>query len=148
LRVPAIIPSAGAGVRMGGPVAKQFMDLLGRPLLVETLERFQESSVIESIVLVVPHDQVDYCKSKIVDAFNIDKVNQVVAGGKRRRDSVRIGLETLEHTHEIVLIHDGVRPFVDEELIERCVREASKYPAVISAIPAKDTIKRWIKMAW
>ncbi len=141
VRVPAVIPSAGMGIRMGGSVPKQFMELAGRPILVETLEIFQSSDVIEEIVVVVPPGKVEYCRKEMIERFGINKVADVVPGGKTRQESVRIGLESLGKNYERVLIHDGVRPFVDHEMVERCVNESMRHPAVVCAIPVKDTIK-------
>ena len=80
----AIIPAAGAGVRMGGKRAKQFLELEGKPLLAVTLERFQAASSVESIILVVPAEEIDFCRQEIVAGFNLDKIEKVVAGGARR----------------------------------------------------------------
>lgn len=138
----AIIPAAGAGTRMGINRSKQYMDLDGRPLLAVTLERFQDCRAIESIILVVPSNDVDYCRKEIIDQYHLKKVQRVVAGGKRRQDSVRLGIEASEGNYELVLIHDGVRPFVNPSLIEKVVKAASKERAVITALPAQDTVKK------
>src|SRR5512136_2593427 len=121
MRTAAIITAAGVGVRMGGNQVKQFMDLDGRPLLAVTLERFECSPDIEGIVLVVPQGKVDYCRDEIVKKYELSKVEKVVAGGERRQDSVRLGLESTEGHYPFVLIHDGVRPLVSPELISRIV---------------------------
>jgi 2-C-methyl-D-erythritol 4-phosphate cytidylyltransferase len=141
VRTAAIITAAGAGIRMGGNQAKQFMDLEGRPLLAVTLERFERSPDIEGIVLVVPPDKVDYCRDEIVKKYDLAKVVKVVAGGKRRQDSVRLGLEPTEGHYPFVLIHDGVRPLVSPELISRIVRAMNQYRAVIPALAVRETIK-------
>src|SRR5512139_1691988 len=126
---------------MGGHQAKQFMDLEGRPLLAVTLERFDLSPDIEGIVLVAPQGRVDYCRDEIVKKYHLSKVEKVVAGGERRQDSVRLGLEATEGRYPLVLIHDGVRPLVPPELISRIVRAANQYRAVIPALAARETIK-------
>jgi len=141
VRTAAIITAAGAGIRMGGDQAKQFMDLGGRPLLAVTLERFDRSPDIEGIVLVVPQGRVDYCRDEIVKKYHLAKVERVVAGGERRQDSVRLGLEATEGRYPHVLIHDGVRPLVPPELISRIVRAMTQYRAVIPALAARETIK-------
>ena len=141
MRTAAIITAAGAGIRMGGDQLKQFMDLGGRPVLAVTLERFNHSPDIEAIVLVVPPDKVDYCRGEIVEKYELTKVTKVVAGGERRQDSVRLGLEATEGHYPLVLIHDGVRPLVPPDLISRIVRAANQYRAVIPALAAKETIK-------
>jgi 2-C-methyl-D-erythritol 4-phosphate cytidylyltransferase len=137
----AIITAAGAGTRMGGDRAKQFMELDGRPLLALTLECFDRSPDIQAIVLVVPQGKVAYCREEIVKKYDMAKVVKVVAGGGRRQDSVRLGLEAAEGHYPFVLIHDGVRPLVSPELISRIVGAMSQYRVVIPAIGARETIK-------
>jgi 2-C-methyl-D-erythritol 4-phosphate cytidylyltransferase len=141
MKTAAIITAAGAGIRMGGDQAKQFMDLDGRPLLAVTLERFERSPDIEGIVLVVPPGKVDDCRDRIVKKYALAKVVKVVAGGERRQDSVRLGLEATEGHYPLVLIHDGVRPLVSPELIGRIVRAMNQYRSVIPALAARETIK-------
>jgi 2-C-methyl-D-erythritol 4-phosphate cytidylyltransferase len=141
VKTVAIIPAAGAGVRMGTGVAKQFMDLEGRPLLTATLQNFEQCPLVESIVLVVPQDRVFYCKEEIVDRYRLSKVGQVIPGGKRRQDSVRLGLEAVLGPCELVLIHDGVRPFVPPEFITRIITAAAGNRAVVPALPIKETVK-------
>lgn len=121
--------------------AKQFLDLDGVPLLAVTLKPFQSCPDVHAIILVVPSADVDLCRKEIVERFKLDKVTKVVPGGKRRQDSVRLGLEATEGGYGLVLIHDGVRPMIGEELIERIVAEARTNRAVITALPVKETIK-------
>lgn len=141
MRTVAIIPAAGAGARMGSDRAKQFMDFHGKPLLAVTLETFQECQAIGGIIVVVPQGQVEYCAKEIVESHHITKVEKVVIGGVRRQDSVRIGIEASEGHYELILIHDGVRPFVDCSLIEKIVAAGKKERAVITALPVKETVK-------
>jgi 2-C-methyl-D-erythritol 4-phosphate cytidylyltransferase len=141
LKTAAIVTAAGAGTRMGGNQAKQFMDLEGRPLLAVTLERFELSPDIQGIVLVVPPGKVDYCCDEIVKKYHFAKVEKVVAGGDRRQDSVRLGLEATEGHYPLVLVHDGVRPLVPPELISRIVKATNQYRAVIPALVARETVK-------
>ncbi|MBW2064652.1 MAG: 2-C-methyl-D-erythritol 4-phosphate cytidylyltransferase [Deltaproteobacteria bacterium] len=137
----AIIPAAGKGIRMGDGPYKQFLELGGRPILGLTLEKFQACPSIQAIIVVVPPDQVEYCRRKVIQPWGIEKVERVVTGGQRRQDSVRAGLEASGGRYNIVLIHDGVRPLVAPELIETMVSSAKRHRAAIAAIPAKDTIK-------
>jgi 2-C-methyl-D-erythritol 4-phosphate cytidylyltransferase len=139
-QVIAIIPAAGIGARMGSNKAKQFIDLCGKPILAVTLNHFQKCSLVDKIVVVVSEDDVDYCRQEIVDRYKQSKVCEVVAGGKRRQDSVRKGLEAIDLCRW-VLIHDGVRPFVTPELIEKVIMTAKKFRAVITGFPVKETIK-------
>jgi len=142
LKTVAIIPAAGAGLRMREHRAKQFLDLHGKPLLGLTLERFQVCQVVDSIILVVPSQEEEYCQKEIIDRYHLTKVEKVIPGGERRQDSVRLGLEASGGDYGLVLIHDGVRPFVDSSLIERVVTIAQKDRAVITALPAKETVKK------
>jgi 2-C-methyl-D-erythritol 4-phosphate cytidylyltransferase len=142
MKTVTIIPAAGAGVRMGTAQAKQFLDMCGKPLLAVTLEKFQVCSSVDSVILVVPSHDVDYCQKEIVDRYQLNKVQTVVAGGERRQDSVRLGLEATEGQYEWVLIHDGVRPFIESSLIEAIVKTVQKERAVITAMPAKETVKK------
>jgi 2-C-methyl-D-erythritol 4-phosphate cytidylyltransferase len=136
----AIIPAAGSGIRMETKRAKQFLSLDGKPILALALEPFQEGTV-DAIVLVVPKDDVEYCRKEIVEKFGFTKVDKIVPGGKRRQDSVRLGLEATEGKYDVVLIHDGVRPLVEKEVIEKVIEEAMVNRAVITALPAKETVK-------
>lgn len=140
LKTVAIIPAAGSGIRMESNRAKQFLSLHGKPILVLAVEPFQESTV-SSVVLVVPPNDVEYCKKEIVDRFGLTKVGKIVPGGKRRQDSVRLGLEATEGKYDLVLIHDGVRPLTEKEIIERVIKEAMVNRAVITALPARETVK-------
>ncbi len=137
----AVIPAAGAGVRMGGERPKQFLELEGRPLLAVTLARFQAVASVGSMVVVVPADEIEFCRREIVARYNLDKVDQVVAGGERRQDSVRRGIEATGGRFDLVLIHDGVRPLVQPELVERVIGAGRRHGAAIAALPTKETVK-------
>ena len=139
-RAVAIIPAAGSGIRMETKRAKQFLSLDGKPILALTLEPFQESTVA-AVILVVPQDEVEYCRKEIVERFGFTKVDKIVPGGRRRQDSVRLGLQATEGKYDVVLIHDGVRPLIEKELIERVIEEAMTSRAVITALPARETVK-------
>jgi 2-C-methyl-D-erythritol 4-phosphate cytidylyltransferase len=141
MKTVAVITAAGTGIRMGTGTAKQFMDLGGRPLLAVTLQNFEQCALVESVVLVVPQDRVCYCEREIVDRFHLHKVGQVVPGGRRRQDSVRFGLEAAGKACELVVIHDGVRPFVPPDFISRIITAASANRAVVPGLPVKETMK-------
>ncbi|MGD9031663.1 MAG: 2-C-methyl-D-erythritol 4-phosphate cytidylyltransferase [Desulfobacteraceae bacterium] len=147
LKTVAIIPAAGTGMRMKNDRPKQFLDLQGRPLLAFTLEKFQVCPAIDSIILVAPQNEVKYCRSEIVERHHLTKVENVVAGGERRQDSVRLGIEASGGDYGLVLIHDGVRPLITHDLIERVVKAAQEHRAVISGLPAKETVKEIDKNA-
>ncbi|MBU1027246.1 MAG: 2-C-methyl-D-erythritol 4-phosphate cytidylyltransferase [Candidatus Margulisbacteria bacterium] len=134
MKTVAIITAAGFGKRMGQP--KQFIELAGKSILERTLSVFDNCKLIDSIILVVNQEDVERAKK-----FKFEKLEQVVAGGKERQDSVSNGLKVLAKEVEIVVIHDGARPFVTLEIIENSVRETEKAGAVVVGVPVKDTIK-------
>jgi len=141
VNIVAIIPAAGSGIRMETKRAKQFLSLEGKPILALALEPFQECTGVAAVILVVPQDDVEYCQKEIVERFGLTKVEKIVPGGKRRQDSVRLGLEATEGKYDLVLIHDGVRPLIEKKVIERVIEEAMTHRAVITALPAKETVK-------
>jgi len=141
-RVTAVIPTAGSGMRMGLKEAKQYLEIGGKPLLVHTLRTFQECHLVDSIIVVVPEKDVDYCIHQMVPRYQLSKVYKVIGGGERRQDSVRNGIEAVADSCKWVLIHDGVRPFVSIELIEKVIKAARRYRAVITGLPVTETIKR------
>ena len=136
----AIVLAAGHGKRMGGSVQKQFMDLKGKPLVYYALHCFQQSPLIDEIILVTGKEQISYCTSKIVETYGFTKVKTVVPGGSERYDSVYEGLKACRNT-EYVMIHDGARPFITEELLERGYEAVQKYGTAIVGVPSKDTVK-------
>lgn len=141
IKTVAIIPAAGSGVRMGSELAKQFLDLGGKPLLALTLKPFQLCRAVDAIVLVVPSDDVGFCRKEIVDKLHLNKVKGVVPGGVRRQDSVRQGLEAVGEKYDLALIHDGVRPVISERTIERIIDTAKIHGAVITGLPTRETVK-------
>ena len=135
----AIVLAAGSGSRMGTAIQKQYLELEGKPVLYYCLHVFQESRYIDEIVLVTGEREIDYCREKIVQQYGFDKVVQIVAGGKERYESVYHGLKYVEDG--IVFIHDGARPFVDEEMVERAYECVLRDQACVVGMPVKDTIK-------
>lgn len=135
----AIILAAGVGRRMNSKVPKQFMELQGKPVIYYALKVFQES-FIEEIVLVTGVSEIEFCKKEIVDKYGFDKIKAVVAGGKERYHSVYEGLKAVGQA-DYVYIHDGARPFVKQDMLERVYTEVEKYHACVIAVKAKDTVK-------
>ncbi|HEJ84120.1 MAG TPA: 2-C-methyl-D-erythritol 4-phosphate cytidylyltransferase, partial [Desulfobacteraceae bacterium] len=121
--------------------AKQFLELGDRPVLALTLEKFQACPVIDGIVLVVPSEDVEFCEREIIHKYGLNKVKRLIPGGERRQDSVRSGIEATGGEYGLVMIHDGVRPFIKVSLIEKVVSAARTDRAVITALPAKETVK-------
>lgn len=139
--VAALVLAAGVGKRMGGNVPKQYMEIEGYPILYYTLKAFEESEV-DDIILVTGAGDEAYCQKEYVEKYGFSKIRAVTAGGKERYHSVYRGLLALkEFAPGTVMIHDGARPFITQELINRLMKEAEEYPAAIIGVPVKDTIK-------
>ena len=137
----AIIVAAGAGRRMGGGRAKQFREISGIPIIIHTLRRFDECQSIAASVVVLPRDECEEFRA-LAERHGIRKHARAVAGGETRGESVLRGLQALASDEvEIVAVHDGVRPFVRAEEIDRTVREAEVFGAAILAVPSTDTVK-------
>lgn len=137
--ISAIILAGGKGKRMGGRVSKQYIEVNGKPILYYTLKRFIECKSIDSITLVLPEDEIEYCKKEILEKYSLN-VDNIVIGGKERQDSVYNGLKSIVNT-SIVLIHDGARPFVSNRIIEEGIEFAKIYGASAPGVMPKDTIK-------
>jgi 2-C-methyl-D-erythritol 4-phosphate cytidylyltransferase len=127
---------------MGGSAPKQFLALGGQPLILHSLRVFQASSVIEEVILAVPLNEMDYCLKEIVAKHRFTKVTKVVPGGHERQDSVRHALEAVHDDVDVVLVHDAVRPFLTEHMVEEVVKAARAKGAAIIALPMKDTVKQ------
>ena len=140
MSVCAVVPAGGLGTRMGGTVPKQFQHLNGKPILYYTLKVLQESGLISELILVVPKKEYDNACNHWLGKPEI--VTKVVVGGVRRQDSVYNGFCEVSHESEIVLVHDGVRPFLSHKMIRETISAAREFGAAITAIPVHDTIKR------
>lgn len=137
--VSAIIVAAGKGKRMDSQIPKQYLNIAGKTILDTTLYKFEKSNEVDEIILVVNKDEVEYVKNGISPFYA--KISKVVAGGKTRTESVYQGLKNVGKDCDIVLIHDGVRPFVSYNLISSCIENASIYRACVPVIEVMDTIK-------
>ena len=140
----ALIPAAGMGRRMGASINKQYLLLDGRPILAHTISVFEDSPLIAGICLVIPADEISFCREQVVKACGFRKVIEIVAGGRERQNSVLNGLNALKHHasgEDVVLIHDGVRPFISPSLINESIAVARTGDGALVAVPAKDTIK-------
>ena len=138
-KIVAVCLAAGQGKRMESKVQKQYLLIQDKPVLYYALKAFQDSPV-EEVVLVVGAGEEIYCKEEIVNKYGFTKVKAVVAGGKERYHSVFHGLQAVKEA-DYVLIHDGARPFLTQEIIERCISGAKEYKACVAGMPVKDTIK-------
>jgi len=141
MKADAVIVSAGKGHRFMEGKKKQFYFLGEKPILAHTLDKFEASPLIRSILLVVGQEDMNYCLKEIIEKYRYQKISQVVPGGKRRQESVKNGIDSLPKDVEIVVIHDGVRPFVTKEMIEESIRSAVRFGAIVMAMPVKETIK-------
>ena len=137
--ISAIVLAGGRGKRMNYHKSKQFIEIKGKPVLVYTLEKFIDNKSIDEVILVLPEDEVDYCKKEVLQRYSL-KVDRIVIGGKERQDSVFNALEAMEKA-DIVLIHDGARPFISEKIIEEGIKYANIYGAAAPGVTPKDTIK-------
>jgi 2-C-methyl-D-erythritol 4-phosphate cytidylyltransferase len=140
-KVHAIIVAAGKGIRMSDAVRKQYIELDGMPMLSRTLGVFNRCDLLDRIIVAVPKDDIDFCRNEIIPAANMEKEASLVIGGARRQDSVYNCLKTIETDDGVVLIHDGVRPFVKPEHLVGCINGAQEHGASILGIPAFDTVK-------
>lgn len=140
-RTVAVIPAAGAGLRMGTPRPKPFLQIGDQPLLALTLRPFGQCEAIDAVVVVVPAAEVEICRDAVLPQIEWSAPVTVVAGGPRRQDSVRIGLEAAGEGYTWAMIHDGVRPMVTAPFLERLLAAARQHGAVVAALPAKETVK-------
>lgn len=139
--ITAIIVAGGKGKRMGKTINKQFIKIGHKEILARTIEVFQNTYEINEIIVVCAADEIEYCRENIVKKYEFSKVVKIVAGGAQRQDSVRNGLDSCNRDTDIVVIHDGARPFVTSKIISESIRCAEKYGACTTAVPVKDTIK-------
>lgn len=138
----AIIVAAGSGTRFGADRPKQFLEIGGKPLLIHTLEKFQNCCLIDEIVLILSENEIENFQ-KTLEKFQINKLSKIIAGGKTRAESVRNGLNSLDKNPvRIVAVHDGARPFVTAEEIAETIEKAKDEGAVCLVAPVFDTIKR------
>ncbi|MBU5611539.1 2-C-methyl-D-erythritol 4-phosphate cytidylyltransferase [Geomonas azotofigens] len=142
-RTIALIPAAGMGKRMGAGSNKQYLMLDGMPILARTVQTFQEADCIDAIYLVSPEQEIPFCRSEVVERYGFSKVRAIVPGGSERQHSVYNGLRAIEgiEPDDIVLIHDGVRPFVSVRMLEDAAAAAREGGACVVAVPVKDTVK-------
>lgn len=141
-RAVAVIPAGGGGRRMGTATPKQFLALGGVPLLLHCLRVFEQALSVSQVILVVPENERERALVDVIKRHNIKKVLRVVAGGATRQDSVYEGLKATDPEVEIVVVHDGVRPFVTEDLIERSIAEARHTGGAVVGVPMKETVKQ------
>lgn len=147
-RCTAIVLAAGQGKRMGTKVQKQYLEVEGKPVLYYSLYEFETSDFIDEVILVVGKGQREYCREEIVGRYRFTKVKAIVEGGAERYHSVWNALQVVRAWDQersdpdsYVFIHDGARPFVDQEIIGRAYAAVCEYEACVVGMPVKDTIK-------
>lgn len=139
--ISAIILAGGKGKRMNSSISKQFIEIKGKPIIYYTIKKFNDNKKIDNIVVVLSQEEIEYFKENILKKYDL-KVDKIVIGGTERQDSVYNGLKSLENTEtDIVLIHDGARPFISDRIIEDGIKYASIYGACAPGVMPKDTIK-------
>jgi len=140
----ALIPAAGMGRRMGASINKQYLALAGLPIVARTISVFEECGFIDAIYLVIPADEIPFCREHVVAACGFRKVVEIVPGGKERQNSVMNGLNAIglrAGADDVVVIHDGVRPFITPNLLRESIDVARTCDGALVAVPAKDTVK-------
>lgn len=137
----SIICAAGMSTRMNTKVSKQLIPLRGKPIIVYTLLAFEEATLVDEVVLVVNKGVMGYYKRNIIERYGIKKVKRIVAGGVTRQESVYNGLQRVSDQTKIVAIHDGARPLVTPELIDRSIQSLGDKSGLVVSIPVQDTIK-------
>ena len=136
----AIVLSAGQGTRMGTTIQKQYLQINQKPVIFYSLDLFQHAEIIDEIILVVGAGQEEFCRREIVEKYQLNKVSIIVTGGDERYQSVWNGLQQVSN-EGYVFIHDGARPFVDEDMLNRLYDAVEIYKACVVGMPVKDTIK-------
>lgn len=140
-KVTAIIVAAGSGKRMQTSCNKQYIMLDNKEVLAHTLDIFNKCPCVDDIIVVVVPGDTQKVQKEICEKYGYHKVTKIIAGGKERQDSVYNGLLSADHQTDFVIIHDGARPFVTNDIILNCFKAAKKHGASIAAVPVKDTIK-------
>ena len=140
-KVCALIPAAGKGSRMERSVKKPYLKLAQKPILAHTIQRFEENTAVDAIFVIVDQDDFSECHTTVLRPYPFTKVQEFVEGGETRQMSVYNGVRALSADVDFVIVHDGVRPFVTDDIIFACLTAADEYGAAVAAVPVKDTIK-------
>jgi 2-C-methyl-D-erythritol 4-phosphate cytidylyltransferase len=143
MKTIALIPAAGMGKRMAAGINKQYLLLAGMPIVARTIAVFEKSPLVNEIYVIIPEAEIPFCRTQVIAAHGFSKVKAIVQGGAERQHSVLNGLRAVidPDDNDLVLIHDGVRPFVTPEMIEKSIDLARAHEGALVAVPVKDTIK-------
>lgn len=137
----AIVLGAGRGTRMNSPVAKQYLLINRKPVIYYSLHAFEICPFIDEVILVASNEDLEYCRREIVQKYKFRKVRHIIPGGEERYHSVRNGIAVADAC-DFLFIHDGARPFLSQEILERVYGDVTRYGACAAGMPVKDTIKK------
>ena len=141
-KVIAIIPAAGSGTRLEGRIKKQFLPLKGKPIIIHTLQRFEHCADVDEIVVAVPESDIVEIE-QLISRYRVHKVSKAIIGGQKRQDSVHQALKRISvRDSDIIVVHDGVRPFVETKKISQVIKACKEFDAAVLAVQPKDTIRR------
>jgi 2-C-methyl-D-erythritol 4-phosphate cytidylyltransferase len=128
---------------MGAEINKQYLLLRDKPILAHTIAVFESAPFVDDVYVIVPEAEIPYCREHVVEQYGFAKVRRIVPGGAERQNSVLNGLRAVEGARDddVVLIHDGVRPFIPVQVLERAVQAAVVHDGALVAVPVKDTVK-------
>lgn len=141
-KVIAIIPAAGSGTRLEGRIKKQFLPLKGKPIIIHTLQRFEHCAEVDEIVVAVPESDIVEIE-QLISRYRVHKVSKAIIGGQKRQDSVHQALKRISaRDSDILIVHDGVRPFVETKKISQVIKACKEFDAAVLAVQPKDTIRR------
>lgn len=135
-----IIVAAGSGKRMNLGMNKQYIKIDGKEMIAHTIDVFYKNENINEIIVCIKQEEENFFKSEILDKYGFKNI-KIAYGGKERQDSIYNGLKKLDSNSDIVLIHDGARPFVSHEIINETIQITKEKKAVVVGVPVKDTIK-------
>jgi len=141
MKCSVVIVAAGSGKRMKSDISKQYLTINEKPILAHTIEKFENCSYINEIIVVVTESDINYCREQIIAKYNSKKAKKIVIGGSERQISVFNGLKEVDKNTDIILIHDGVRPFIKNIDIIKIIEQTKLYKACVIGVKVKDTIK-------
>lgn len=140
-KVTAVIAAAGSSNRMKSSINKTFIKINGLPVIMHTIDKFQKSIYVDEIILAAKSDEIDYLRDVILPLGDTSKVKCIVEGGSSRQETIKNCLKRINDDVDVVLTHDGARPFVHVETIDNAIEEVLNKRAVVVSVPVKDTIK-------
>jgi len=140
VKTTAVIVAGGVGNRMNSDMPKQFIEVLGKPIIAYTINALSKCTDIDEIIIVTLPEYLVFCKD-VVEHFGFTKVTKIISGGSTRQESVRNGVKEIANDTDIVVIHDGARPMIDVDTVSLCINSAIEYGCSAAGVKMKDTIK-------